>query len=130
MWIRLTHSTIPPAGSLTPAELQVLSFLPTHLTIEGIAQRLGRGRSTIKTHVANIYKKLGAATRGDAVQRAWELGLLTESKTQPSDVALRPANRKRSRKDTSTPPASPADWGQPTGTSNETMQVATQEPER
>ena len=63
---------------LTPAESQVLSFLPTHLTIEAIAERLGRSRSTVKTHVAHIYDKLGATGRMEAVDRAWELGLLAE----------------------------------------------------
>ena len=63
---------------LTPAESQVLSFLPTHLTVEAIAERLGRSRSTVKTHVAHIYDKLGATGRMEAVDRAWELGLLAE----------------------------------------------------
>ena len=63
---------------LTPAESDVLAFLPTHLTIEGIAERLGCSRSTVKTHVAHIYGKLGATARMEAVDRAWELGLLAE----------------------------------------------------
>ena len=63
---------------LTPAQSQVLSFLPTHLTVEAIAERLGRSRSTVKTHIAHIYDKLGATGRMEAVDRAWELGLLAE----------------------------------------------------
>ena len=61
---------------LTSAESRVLPFLPTQLTIEEIAERVGRRRSTVKTHVAHIYKKLGVAKRTEAVERARELGLL------------------------------------------------------
>ena len=67
---------LPKRLHLTPAESQVLAFLPTHLTIEEIGARLGRSRSTVKTHVANIYEKLGAGRRSEAVDRARELGLL------------------------------------------------------
>jgi DNA-binding CsgD family transcriptional regulator len=63
---------------LTPAESDVLAFLPTHLTVEAIAARLGRSRSTVKTHLAHIYGKLGVTGRMAAVDRAWELGLLAE----------------------------------------------------
>ena len=63
---------------LTPAESDVLAYLPTHLTVEGIAARLDRSRSTVKTHLAHIYGKLGATDRMEAVDRAWELGLLAE----------------------------------------------------
>lgn len=55
----------------------MLAFLPTHLTVEAIAGRLGRTRSTVKTHIAHIYKKLGAGCRGEAVARAQEAGLLS-----------------------------------------------------
>ena len=63
---------------LTSAESRVLPLLPTQLTIEEIAERVDRRRSTVKTHVAHIYKKLGVAKRTEAVERARELGLLAE----------------------------------------------------
>ena len=63
---------------LTAAESRVLVLLPTHLTVEAIAQQLGRRQSTAKTHVAHIYKKLGAGTRAEAVARAREAGLLPD----------------------------------------------------
>jgi DNA-binding CsgD family transcriptional regulator len=63
---------------LTPAEARVVLLLPTHLTIDAMAERLGRRPSTVKTHVAHIYEKLGATTRGEAVARARELGLLAD----------------------------------------------------
>jgi LuxR family maltose regulon positive regulatory protein len=62
----------------TAAEQRVLVLLPTHLTEEAIAERLGRRRSTVKTHVAHIYKKLGARSRGEAVARAREKRLLPD----------------------------------------------------
>ena len=72
------HSDRKAPIQLTPAQSQVLAFLPTHLTVEAIAERLGRSRSTVKTHIAHIYEKLGVAGRMEAVDRAWELGLLAE----------------------------------------------------
>jgi DNA-binding NarL/FixJ family response regulator len=68
---------------LTAAESRVLALLPTHLTVEAIAEQLGRTRSTVKTHIAHIYKKLGAGCRAEAVVQARVAGLLpTESTSQ------------------------------------------------
>jgi len=65
--------------SLTPAETRVLALLPTYLTLAAIGARLGIGRPTVKTHVENIYKKLAATNRADAVKRAECAGLLAPS---------------------------------------------------
>jgi LuxR family transcriptional regulator, maltose regulon positive regulatory protein len=62
--------------SLTPAETRVLALLATYRTLAAIGTQLGIGRPTVKTHVANIYKKLGATRRADAVQLAESAGLL------------------------------------------------------
>jgi DNA-binding CsgD family transcriptional regulator len=82
------HSTIPnepqPSHpqesrntvSLTPAEARVLNLLTTYRTLSAIGSQLGIGRPTVKTHVQNIYKKLGATTRADAVRLAESMGLL------------------------------------------------------
>jgi LuxR family transcriptional regulator, maltose regulon positive regulatory protein len=66
------------AGSptLTSAELRLLPLLVTHLTLAGIADRLCLSRHTVKAQVWSMYRKLGVHTRGDAVVRARELGLL------------------------------------------------------
>ncbi len=61
---------------LTPAETRVLSFLPTYRTLADIGQQLGIGRPTVKTHVENIYRKLGANTRAEAVEAAENAGYL------------------------------------------------------
>jgi LuxR family maltose regulon positive regulatory protein len=64
--------------SLTPAETRVLGLLPTYRTLEAIGTQLGIGRPTVKTHVEHIYKKLGATTRAEAVNRAESAGLLPQ----------------------------------------------------
>jgi DNA-binding CsgD family transcriptional regulator len=61
---------------LTPTESHVLTLLATHLTLAAIGDQLGSRRSTVKTHVAHIYEKLGVRSRAGAVERASELGLL------------------------------------------------------
>ena len=64
------------ASSLTVAELRVLSLLPYYLSFKEIGQRLGVKATTVKTHALAIYGKLGASTRGDAVELAVKAGLL------------------------------------------------------
>jgi len=61
---------------LTPAELRVLPYLPTHLTADKIAERLFLSGHTVKTEIKAVYRKLGVSSRNDAVQRATEMGLL------------------------------------------------------
>ena len=53
---------------LTPAELRLIAFLPTHLSLQEIADRLHVSRPTVKTQVASIYDKLGVKTRSEAVE--------------------------------------------------------------
>ena len=61
---------------LTPAELRLLPYLQTHLTVRGIAERLFVSRYTVKAEVKSIYRKLGVSSRHDAVQKATTIGLL------------------------------------------------------
>jgi len=58
---------------LTPAELQIAAFLPTHRSLKEIADALTLSRETIKTHVAAIYAKLGVSTRSAAVEQLTQL---------------------------------------------------------
>jgi LuxR family transcriptional regulator, maltose regulon positive regulatory protein len=58
---------------LTPAELQIAAFLPTHLSLREMADALSLSRATVKTHVAAIYAKLGVSTRSEAVEQLTEL---------------------------------------------------------
>jgi LuxR family maltose regulon positive regulatory protein len=61
--------------ALTTAELRLLPLLPTHLTFREIGQRLSVSPHTVKTQALSIYRKLGVSSRGQAVQRAQQLGL-------------------------------------------------------
>jgi LuxR family maltose regulon positive regulatory protein len=62
---------------LTPAELRVLACLPTYMSIPQIGDHLNVSPNTVKTHVRNLYTKLDASSRQQAVSRARELGMLT-----------------------------------------------------
>lgn len=62
--------------ALSAAELRVLNFLPTNLTIEEIGERLYVSRHTVKSHVGAIYRKLGTARRQETVELARSMGLL------------------------------------------------------
>ncbi len=60
---------------LTAAEQRVLELLPTSTYLQ-IADILHVSRNTVKTHLRSIYRKLGAASRRQALQRAVDLRLL------------------------------------------------------
>ena len=67
------------AMSLTGAELRLLPYLATHLTVPEIATRLFISRNTVKTEAVSIYRKLDASSRSQAIERAVEVGLLDGS---------------------------------------------------
>jgi LuxR family maltose regulon positive regulatory protein len=81
--------------SLTPAETRVLALLTTYQTLAGIGSQLGIARPTVKTHVANIYKKLGATTRAEAVRLAERAGLLPNRASPISGRDLRMRDQAR-----------------------------------
>jgi LuxR family maltose regulon positive regulatory protein len=69
----------PPARlaeALTDREISVLRRLATTMTGSEIADELCVSINTVKTHIAAIYRKLPAAGRREAVQRARQLELL------------------------------------------------------
>jgi LuxR family transcriptional regulator, maltose regulon positive regulatory protein len=69
-------SSVPGASALTAAELRLLPLLSTHLSFAEIGAELFVSPNTAKTHAVSIYRKLDASSRGQAVARARELGLL------------------------------------------------------
>jgi LuxR family maltose regulon positive regulatory protein len=69
-------SDVIGAVSLTIAELRVLPLLATHLSFREIGQRLYVSQHTVKTQAMSIYRKIGVSSRGQAVQRVQEIGLL------------------------------------------------------
>ena len=67
------------ASRSPPSETRVLRYLPTHLGAPEIAAELYLSANTVKTHLRHLYRKLGAHSRHEAVQRAKAIGLLTAS---------------------------------------------------
>jgi LuxR family maltose regulon positive regulatory protein len=61
---------------LSERELEVLELLAEGLTNQEIASRLFLALNTVKAHTRNIYGKLGAHSRTQAVARARALGVL------------------------------------------------------
>lgn len=68
---RLTDAT-----TLSPRELAVLQYLPTRMTNQEIGTHLFVSANTVKTHLKNLYRRLGVSSRDAAVARACDLGLL------------------------------------------------------
>jgi DNA-binding NarL/FixJ family response regulator len=61
---------------LTPRESEVLVLLKDGLSVGQVARRLYMSESTVKTHVAKIYDKLGATNRAQALMAAIRQGLV------------------------------------------------------
>ncbi|XTZ18695.1 LuxR C-terminal-related transcriptional regulator [Micromonospora echinospora] len=61
---------------LTERELTILRYLQSILSNVEIASELSLSVNTVKTHVRNIYRKLDATRRREAVRRARELHLI------------------------------------------------------
>lgn len=62
--------------ALSDREQQVLRLLASDLSGPDIAKHLVVSVNTLRTHTKNIYAKLGASSRREALTRAAELGLL------------------------------------------------------
>jgi len=79
---RTPASAAGPQRLLEPlrdSELRVLRYLPSDLTAPEIAAELYLSTNTVKTHMRNLYAKLGTHRRHEAVERARALGLLAPS---------------------------------------------------
>ncbi len=91
--LRATIAALPiglaGASTLTAAELRVLAMLPYYLSFKEIGQRLGVKATTVKTHALSVYGKLGASSRGEAIDLAVEAGLL-ERFPMRSPVSAKP----------------------------------------
>ena len=64
------------AGELSDREIAVLRLLATDLSQREIGAQLFVSFNTVKSHTRMVFRKLGVATREDAVARGRELGLL------------------------------------------------------
>ncbi len=65
------------AEPLSLRELEVLRLIEAGLSNQQIAEKLTVAPSTVKTHINNIYGKLGSQSRMQALQKARDLGLLS-----------------------------------------------------
>jgi two-component system, NarL family, response regulator LiaR len=61
--------------SLSQREREVLTLMAEGLSNQLIAERLGIGEKTVKTHVSNVLGKLNVSDRTQAAVYAWKSGL-------------------------------------------------------
>jgi NarL family two-component system response regulator LiaR len=71
----LNESELQKLG-ISKRELEVLELISQGLSNQQIADKLFVSLNTIKTHSSNLFIKLGASRRTQAVQRAKELKLI------------------------------------------------------
>ena len=69
------HAQGALAEQLTDRELAILRALRGPLSAREIGSEMYLSRNTIKGYTKSLYRKLGVATRADAVNRGHELGL-------------------------------------------------------
>lgn len=67
------RSEAPPAGRLTSRQMTVLSHLRQGKANKIIAYELGMSESTVKVHIRNIMRKMGATNRTQAVYKSQQL---------------------------------------------------------
>ena len=73
----MVRRTSGASSRLSEREHDVLVLLADGLSAAEIGPRLHLSESTIKSHVARIYQKLGAANRAQALVTAMRIGLLS-----------------------------------------------------
>jgi DNA-binding NarL/FixJ family response regulator len=72
-----TPLATPRTVSLTSREMQVLRGVAKGHTTKRLAHDLNLAAPSVETHLRNIFKKLDAANRGEAVSTALKIGLIT-----------------------------------------------------
>ena len=80
---RVAQSTVPSSAaasiSLTARELEIMRGVAKGHTTKRLARELGVRPASVETHLRNIFKKLQANNRGEAVSLALKAGLITLS---------------------------------------------------
>ena len=77
---RLAESAPLSQAHLTPLtsrEMQILRGVAKGYTTKRLARDIGLAPPSIETHLHNIFRKLNASNRGEAVSTALKLGLVT-----------------------------------------------------
>jgi DNA-binding NarL/FixJ family response regulator len=65
-----------PRADLTAREQEVLQHVARGLGNKEIAEAIGRSAETVKAHLENIFRKLGASDRAHAVTLALQRGII------------------------------------------------------
>jgi LuxR family transcriptional regulator, maltose regulon positive regulatory protein len=73
---RASHPDPVVVDQLSAREREVLRFASSMLSTEEIAGTMYLSVNTVKSHLKNAFRKLGATRRGEAVRRAKKLGLI------------------------------------------------------
>jgi DNA-binding NarL/FixJ family response regulator len=76
-----------PRDLLSPRELDVLQLVAMALSNGQIAHRLSITEATVKRHLSNVYPKLGAVSRLDAINKAVAAGLIRRPDDRPEPPA-------------------------------------------
>jgi DNA-binding NarL/FixJ family response regulator len=71
-----TQSSDDDPSGLTPREIESLRYLAQGLTYTEVAKAMGVALSTVQTNVRNIYRKLEASSKVEAVLKAQDAGLI------------------------------------------------------
>ncbi len=77
----------PAAGPLSPRQREVLSLVATGADLKEIADELTISPATVRTHIANVHRKLGTRNRAHAVAKAMQQGTL-DAPRSASDCRL------------------------------------------
>ena len=84
--LMLGHQIFPPqrygaagqTANLTEREQEIIKLVAAGLSNKAIAAKLFITERTVEYHLSNLYGKLGAVSRAEAVKRASDLGLLLD----------------------------------------------------
>jgi DNA-binding NarL/FixJ family response regulator len=88
----LLQIQVGPSGLLSPREREVLKLVALALSNTQIASRLSLTEATVKRHLRNIFIKLGAVSRIDAVNKAVAACLIAIPKPPPPPPPQRAAH--------------------------------------
>lgn len=87
-FVRRTPERPPELDELTDRELDVLTLIARGHSNAEIAAKFVLSEATIKTHVGQIFRKLGLRDRAQAVVYAYESGVVTPGSTEPPPLSM------------------------------------------
>jgi DNA-binding NarL/FixJ family response regulator len=86
--------TAPTGPALSRREQEVLDLLVDGLAVAQVGRRLYIGPSTVKTHIQNIYRKLGTGNRAEMVMAAVRHGLVPEMRDGADPKPAKPGRQR------------------------------------